>query len=398
LPNTSRVKASDPYLLFFPLGILLGLAGVVIWPLFYFGVISGYWGLSHAFVQADGFLFCFIAGFLLTALPRFTGTEVPSRIAQWSLAAIVLTGSIALELQQYQVGQTAFVFAYAMLFALAARRFLQRHGPGPETFSLIGLGILTGLFGAVLNALGTWMTLDAGWALAGKRALTEGMTLLLVLGVGGFLGPRLLGFDKFSVVQIAGVAPPKGRLLPQPLRYLYLIGGLLLVFSIVAGYVLGISWMSFVRAIVATIILGLTVEPWRFPAVRSTLSWCVWTANVLTMLGLWLAAILPQYRVDFLHVVFIGGFSLLILAVGMRVVLSHGGHGLTSELKNWPLRVGLITGSIAMLARVGAPFSPKTYSEHLAMAAVLWIIGLGFWGWRLIGLIAGRKKVRNSAV
>ena len=44
-------SATDPYRIFFPLGILLGIAGVSIWPLYYWGVTAGYSGRSHAFVQ-----------------------------------------------------------------------------------------------------------------------------------------------------------------------------------------------------------------------------------------------------------------------------------------------------------------------------------------------------------
>src|ERR1043165_8519631 len=101
-------KSPDPYRLFFPLGILVGLAGVAIWPLNYFGILTGYWGMSHAYVQADGFLFCFIAGFLLTALPRFTNTDVPEIGIQAVLALVVLAGSIAMELQSYTLGQSLF--------------------------------------------------------------------------------------------------------------------------------------------------------------------------------------------------------------------------------------------------------------------------------------------------
>ena len=143
----------DPYRLFFPLGILLGLAGVAIWPLNYFGFITGYWGMSHAFIQADGFLFCFIAGFLLTALPRFTSTEVPSIGIQAILACVVLSGSIAMELQQYSIAQMLFAISYALLFALAALRFANRKGQLPPTFTLVGLGILAALIAAVINAL-----------------------------------------------------------------------------------------------------------------------------------------------------------------------------------------------------------------------------------------------------
>jgi uncharacterized protein involved in response to NO len=377
----------DPYRLFFPLGILLGLAGVAIWPLNYFGIITGYWGMSHAFIQADGFLFCFIAGFLLTALPRFTSTEVPGIGIQATLALVVLAGSIAMELQQYSIGQTLFAISYAILFALAAMRFAKRKGPLPPTFMLVGLGILAAFIAAIINALTGYNAMTGGWPLVGKRMLTEGMTLLLVLGVGGFLGPRLLGFDRLTVVQIGGVASPLKRAMAQPPKIIYTIAGILVLLSIIFQYAFELSWMSIIRAAIVTAVMAVTLEPWKAPQTRTTLAWCVWVSNLFTILGVWLVALFPTYYVDFLHVLFIGGFSLLILAVGMRVTLSHGGHGLASEKKNWPLRIGLICGSIALLARAGAPFSPNTMSEHLMMAGILWLIGLGVWGWRLTRLI-----------
>ena len=92
-------------------------------------------------------------------------------------------------------------------------------------------------------------------------------------------------------------------------------------------------------------------------------------ARWLVATSVWLVAFAPRYRVDFLHVLFIGGFSLLILAVGTRVTLSHGGHDLAQERRSWPLRIGLTMGLTAMLARIGAPFATTTYFEHLAFAA-----------------------------
>ena len=72
------------------------MAGVSIWPAYSFGLTAGYSGRAHAFVQADGFLYAFVAGFLLTAIPRFTGTEVPGRRVHYVLAALLILAAIAL--------------------------------------------------------------------------------------------------------------------------------------------------------------------------------------------------------------------------------------------------------------------------------------------------------------
>src|SRR5262245_37824430 len=94
----------DAYRVFFPLGIVLGIFGVSIWPLYYYGITEGYSGNSHAFVQTGGFLFAFIAGFLLTAIPRFTGTEAPSNRVLYALAAVIAVAAIAFEFQFFVLG------------------------------------------------------------------------------------------------------------------------------------------------------------------------------------------------------------------------------------------------------------------------------------------------------
>jgi uncharacterized protein involved in response to NO len=382
-------KSTDPYRIFFPLGVVVGAMGVLIWPLYYYGVTTGYSGRAHAFIQTDGFLYSFIIGFLLTAVPRFTGTEPPSRTVQYALAVVVAAAAIAFEFHYFVIGQTAFLIAQITVIALAAARYRRRMQEPPETFPFAGLGLLSGTLGALINAGMAWNIVGPVWDLLGKRLLTEGMVLLLVLGVGGFLGPRLLGFAQLPQLTNAGMSLPG----PNPKRIrLYKLAGLTIVISLIAEYGFGLSVMAFVRAAVVSAVILSTVQPWRRPVLRTTLAWCVWAAHWFVILAVWLVAIAPRYRIDFLHVLFIGGFSLLILAIGTRVTLSHGGHSLKQEQRSWPLRVGLTTGLIAMLARTGAPFSGALYFAHLAWAGILWISGMLFWGLYLVRLIRTQPK------
>jgi uncharacterized protein involved in response to NO len=384
-------KPTDPYRLFFPLGIILGLLGVSIWPLYYYGVTPGYSGRAHAFVQTDGFLYAFIIGFLLTAIPRFTGTEPPSLPVQYLLAAVVAVSAGAFEFEFFVVGQTGFLFAHAMLMALAIRRFLRRRQDPPETFVLAGLGLLSGAIGGVMNAGIAWSLLAPYWDTLAKRLLTEGMVLLLVLGIGGFLGPRLLGFAELpQFVKVESSNRDPSRRFP-----LYLAAGLAVLLSLIGEYGFAVASLAFLRASVVTAVILSTVRPWQLPSARSTLAWCVWKAHWLVISAVWLVAVAPRYRVDFLHVLFIGGFTLLIFAVATRVTLSHGGHGLARERRSWPLRIATTTGLIAMLARVGAPFAGFTYFEHLAFAALLWIGGVSLWGFHLVRLIRSGSSLQS---
>ncbi|HVD59446.1 MAG TPA: NnrS family protein, partial [Gemmatimonadaceae bacterium] len=189
---------------------------------------------------------------------------------------------------------------------------------------------------------------------------------------------QLPQFTKIGA-QLPGQSPTRSLL--------YKISGLVIVISLVAEYGFGLTAMAFVRAAVVTAVILYAVQPWRLPVARTTLARCVWLAHWFVILGVWLAAALPRYRIDFLHVLFIGGFTLMILAIGTRVTLSHGGHALAQEQRSWPLRIGLTTGLIALLARLGAPFAGFTYFAHLAWAAIFWIGGMLFWGFYLVKLM-----------
>ena len=157
---------------------------MAIWPLYSFGVTATYSGRAHALVQIYGFLYAFIAGFLLTAVPRFTGTEQPSLATQYSLAGVLIVSVAASELRAFGIGTAAFVVAHVMLLSLLATRFVKRTQNPPPTFALVGLGLIAGAAGALLTAGVAWEWIPASMDLLGKRLLTEGMVMLLVLGTG----------------------------------------------------------------------------------------------------------------------------------------------------------------------------------------------------------------------
>jgi uncharacterized protein involved in response to NO len=382
------VHLREPYRVFFPLGMLFGLCGVAIWPLYSLGITATYSGRSHALVQIFGFLYAFIAGFLLTAVPRFTGTAPPAMITQLTLAALLTVAVAASELRAFAIGTVSFVAAHAMLLTLVARRFVHRKQNPPPTFVLIGLGLLAGAAGAVLTCGVALELIPASWDLLGKRLLTEGMVMLLVLGVGGFLGPRLLGFAP---------GPTAGPQIPSVSSVSSVvensIAGIVILVSIVAEYGFDLPRMAYVRALVVSVVVIRSLQLWKLPLAKTTLARSIWIANCMIVMGVWVVAVAPRYRADFLHILFIGGFSLLILAIATRVTLSHGGHDLAQEQRSWPLRVGITLALVAMMARLGAPFAAASYFAHLAWAAVFWMAGIVWWSVFILRRIRGATKL-----
>src|SRR5437016_1455882 len=270
----------DPYRIFFPLGILMGIAGVSIWPLYYWGAIGGYNGRSHAFVQTDCFLFAFIVGFLWTALPRFTGTSTPSRAIQYFVACLLVATVVAFEFQYFRAGHAIFIAAHATVITVAARRFIRRQHPPPETFILVGFGLLSGMMGAILAAGVAWNRIPLELDILSRRLLTEGMVLLLVLGIGGFLGPRLLGFAQLPNFQNLEKLPGKREpaFVMKHRQTLYAVAGLLILLSVVVEYGWNLPVLAWLRAVIGTALILVNIAPWNKPVTRTTLSWCVWIA------------------------------------------------------------------------------------------------------------------------
>src|ERR1041384_380285 len=79
----------DPYRIFFPLGGVAAILGTVLWIAFGFGWIGYYPGISHADLMTGGFLFAFVMGFLMTAIPQFTGAHRASG-AERAIGALLL--------------------------------------------------------------------------------------------------------------------------------------------------------------------------------------------------------------------------------------------------------------------------------------------------------------------
>lgn len=384
-PTAPRAEA---YRLFFPLGVVLGVAGVAIWPLYHFGVIASYSGRAHAMIQVAGFLYSFITGFLMTALPRMTQTPPPRLRFKLVVAALIIGSVIAFELSEFRWGQLLFLAAQTAVMGAAARRAYSRRADPPDSFVLVAFGLAFGAGGTLVNALIDWEELDPLWSLFGMRLLTEGMVLSLVLGVGAFLEPRIMGL----------LAPPSDKddrsvaPAPKPLRARSAFAaGVMIATTLYLQYAQSIASAGLLRAAGVTLVLAATVPPWRWPRARTTLARTIWLANWCVLAGEWGPAFFPDYGVDLMHFLFMGGFSLLILAIATRVVLAHGRLGLERETKSLPLRIAGTCVVIGLLSRIGAAFAVESYFEHLAVAGIFWIAGVLLWG-----AVITRWIVRNS--
>lgn len=372
VPTLAERVCSEPFRLFFPAGVLLGWMGVGHWLLYGVGLTGAYSCFRHGLLQTQAFLMAFALGFLWTVLPRRIAAPIASgREIAIGLVALASTGG-ALVCDAFVGAQLGYLTLFALLVVFAARRILggtARRRP-PAAFVLLPLAAVLGVAGATL--LLARLVLEARpWTLAlGALLVEQGVFLCLVMGIGALVLPLMAGTPP---PPDAGSAPRETRV---ALGFLAL--GLTVAGSLVAEPMGAARSAPIVRGLAVATALAVGGGAYRLPGRPGFHRKLVWLAAWLAPAGLIASGLFPDYRVPALHVLFIGGFSLMAFGVATHVSLGH--LGLTDAALGRPRPVVALAAGIllALLARVAADMS-QTYFEHLASAALCWIVGSAVW-------------------
>ena len=220
----------------------------------------------------------------------------------------------------------------------------------------------------------------------------QGFVLAVVLGVGGFLGPRLMGFSGLlDPSQLRSLADAQKKRRQRIMIHFFAGLGLIASFGLegsgrfFAAYVL--------RALVVTAELLWTTSILHFPAAKELFARLLWFALWMVILGYWGAALFLTHRKEMLHMVYIGGFSFMIFSVATMVILSHAGEGEKLKKPLWVLYLAAVCVPLAFVLRLTASFFPEYYFNYLAAASACWLIaGLGW-----LGFIAPKLMRRRDA-
>jgi uncharacterized protein involved in response to NO len=380
-----KMACEEPFRAFFPLGLLAGVSGVMLWPLYFSGIYSFYPGLMHSRLMVEGFLGAFIFGFLATAGPRLTGTPHLSRgelISFLVLYGATLGAHIA---GRTWLGDTLFL---SLLLTYASRmglRFTKRDDLPPPGFVLVGLGFLAAIAGA-----GSLAASEIGGEhgialpetmLVGGTLLNQVWVLLLVLGVGSFLLPKFLELPDRPQFPESRTPTPGWA---KHAVFAAAVGLSLVALSMLDLFVYAPRLIAFGRFGIAVAFLFTQIPLHRTTAPRVTITRCLHLAMLLALLGLLFPVAWPFQRVAGLHVLFIGGFTLITLTVATRVILGHSGFG-----KLFSMRLPFLFGAAlllvsAMVLRSGADFILPWRGGAINAAAYCWVAGAALWAWRVL--------------
>jgi uncharacterized protein involved in response to NO len=365
------LDVSNPWRIFFPMGVFLAWAGVLHWLLFALGMSDAYRAVFHATVQVEAFMTSIAVGFLFTFVPRRTGTAGPSRAELVIGAAAPLAVTLAAWLEHWAIAQAVWVCGAATVVIFVVRRLRLGADRVPGVFLWVPVALLSGIAGAVLVIVAAILDPREApeiWQV-GRGLLFQGFMSALIVGVGGTMIPTL----------IRGAPPPVATLAPRRERIVQTSAALLFLASFPVEVYIAPRPGFALRALVAGGVLIRAARLWRRPTAPGLHRWFIWMSAWLLPAGYVIAAAQPALRSAALHVVFIGSFALMALSVSLHVALSHGGHPERLIGRPWQTwSMGLLLLAAAFF-RVMAGADAAHVKDWLGPAAGSFLLGTVAW-------------------
>ena len=321
--------------------------------------------LLHGHEMLFGLVSAAIAGFLLTAVPSWTGTRgfggmpLVGLTVLWLLGRVFFLLSAQLPFTLVLVAELAFLPLLAVLIAPPLLRSRNRNTPL--------LGVLAFLWIADLTFMMAMRGGDPGLASTSLLA-TLNLVLLLITIIGGRIVPSFTG----NALRKAGIQAAM-RSWPWLEATVIILMVLMLLVDLwgpgvrIAGVVAGLAGLAQL----------LRLSGWHgWRTGNEPIVWILHAGYAWIPLGLILKACFLlggfPWAAFWTHALGAGAAATMILAVMSRASLGHSGRPLeVAPIMAWSY--GLLI--LAVLVRVfGASFLPFGYTLTIQLAGALWII------------------------
>lgn len=375
----ARMAAAPPFLRggfrpFFLGGAFWAVAALTLWILALTGAIqlpSGFDPLAwHRHEMLFGFVGAIVAGFLLTAVPNWTGRLPIAGPPLAGLFALWIAGRMAV-LFSTTIGATlaAIVDAgfYFVLAVLAAREVFAANNRNVPVVILV---FLFGAASALDHVAAAGLIADAG--LGVRFAIS--LVVLMISLIGGRIVPS---FTRNWMTK-QGI---RDRLPGQPSRYdLVTIGATgLALLSWITGPEDLAGGLMLIAGVMQAIRLARWggLRSWRDPLVFILHVGYFWVPVGLVLLGASLLSSAVPTSAS-IHALTAGAMGTMILAVMTRASLGHTGRELKAS-RGTEIIYALVTAGV--LLRVAAPLGILDYMVAMHCSAVAW--GGAFLGFML---------------
>lgn len=338
-----------------------------------------YW---HAHEMLFGFVGAAIAGFLLTAVPGWTGRKSYSGAPLMTLFATWLAGRIAMLpglVPEIAAGTIDLIFFPALALTLAPSLIKAR-----KIRNLPFLLIITGLF---LSNLSFHLGLASIWNMGIPIGLGLGLDIVtvLIVIVGGRIIPAFTksGLARFGVVM---------QLSSSRLREVLAIGSVLAMF--LADMIVPNSVIDGLFSLLAGCAQLIRLSQWQsHRTFRDPLIWVLhlgylWLGAALLLKGIFFLTGAP-FAEKWIHAFTVGTFTTMIIAVMTRASLGHTGRALIAPK---PISTSYLLISVAGVLRIfgGLPV-PNDYDWAIAIAGIAWIASFAIFIWVYAPILSGPR-------
>lgn len=324
----------------------------------------------HAHEMIYGVVAAAIAGFLLTAVPKWTGTRALDGAGLLALWLLWLAGRVGFWIADTGAGNLAgriaegidLLFLPALAFAVAWP--IVKAGNKRNLLIVIIIGIL---FAA---------NLMQGFVALSHQAnlLALDLIMLLMVIIGGRIGPT------FTRNWLAGRGLAAGNVQVHPWLDITAIGlvvmlALATLFGAPAQMV-GTIALAAALAHLARLLEWQGWRAWRDPLVWVLHAGYAWIVIALLLRGI--AGHTPALPWNaWIHALGVGAMGTLILGVMSRATLGHTGNELSLPKRGWLMFVLI---SIAAIARTGNAIGGFDHNLSLAVAGLTWILAFALFG------------------
>lgn len=364
-------SVTEPYRILFPIGTAYLLWGVLIWlPLLVFS--DSYPVLAHRYLMLNGFSASFIAGFLMTAVPKFSQTKIAETYEVLSFIIVTILGLICAykDLEQF-----TFIFSSLqalIIFLFLLTRIIKRKVNPPYSFVFIFVGLVLWIFSGIMSAFSD--------SEAYKILHYEGSIAAIILGVGSRLIPGILGHVEIVQTQRKKYENEKPFLFTIPFHFFALIA------AFIGSYFIQDFSGSYLRTF---IVLFIGIYYWKltaFPKNRSALTWCIWISCWFILFSFLLKSIWVSGFIHASHAFFLSGILLLTLLIATRVLQSHGPKQSSLEDSKVLYLVCFLI-ILGGATRVSAFLLPELYLRHLGYSSVVVASAVLVWSYHYLRFI-----------
>lgn len=355
----------EPYRILFPLGAFMGVIGVIFWFFFQSRWIGFFPRSAHGHLMFFGLLWSFVAGFLMTAIPKMTST-FSAQMWEISTAVVLVFLQLILNIRNLtMISVVIFGLQNLLLLFFILRRFIIHRKIPFFGFVFLPVAFIQSFVGIFIY-FNTAFDKNLVLLFCG-----EAFVMNLILGLGSRLIPVISRLPNALLPNEAS----KNDQWIWPLLTLFLINTGYWVELIDDQKNLGLVLRSMGILIASVKLFRLLKRPstWSYSGVGLKI------AISMLFIGQFLSLSFFGFYLAATHLMYIGGFTLMTFMIATRVMLAHGNQQLTYEVSSKRIIFVIAMFFLSALLRfvLGADVSSLLLSVSVllfSLAIITWSI------------------------